>query len=171
MNANGKDLFQSVVTYEWTDWEFLHYLFLMYLIGSVTIQNYHSLWTQWVRNGWLVFIFYSLCLFEFLIGIKVSFLSKCLFFIFEQCSWLNSGWAVVATSSIHELALQSQNINDSRGILKEHRSLQKFLKVTQIDLESRNRPLSVALEKELWITSSFFELQRNDLSDVFKVSH
>ena len=62
---------------------------------------------------------------------------------------MNSGWAVVATSSIHELALQSQNINDSRGILKEHRSLQKFLKVTQIDLESRNRPLSVALEKEL----------------------
>lgn len=62
---------------------------------------------------------------------------------------MNSGWAVVATSSIHELALQSQNINDSRGILKEHRSLEKFLKVTQIDLESRNRPLSVALEKEL----------------------
>ena len=41
------------------------------------------------------------------------------FFIFGQYSCLNSGWAVIATISIHELTLHGQNINDGFGKVAE----------------------------------------------------
>ena len=39
------------------------------------------------------------------------------FFIFGQCSWLNSGWVLIKTRSIHEFTLQGQNKKDSHGVL------------------------------------------------------
>lgn len=42
MDVNGTDLFKSVATYERTEWVIflsVHYLFLLYLIGSIANQN------------------------------------------------------------------------------------------------------------------------------------
>ena len=95
---------------------FLFFVFL-YFIGSMPSQFLyaHSLLMLGVRNVWLVFVIYTLCLFEFLIVIKVLLFSTCLFLYLDSVC---DCWAVVTTSIIRELTLQGQNKNDSHKVLK-----------------------------------------------------